>query len=172
MLTEIPEIVEEACGHASLCPRGLVRACYFIAPKRLSNEFDDTIGAEPATWAAAGAGAAAAVAEASVMEGFSAGLTAACLVSTGLASGFGAMRTTDGCGLASATFGLGGGGGALACFASALPPMPTLRARLEKKPSDFSAGAAEAVRGWRPGSRGAPTRSSLQPRLALPAAPD
>ena len=24
-------------------------APYFIAPKRLSNEFDDTIGAEPAT---------------------------------------------------------------------------------------------------------------------------
>ena len=122
-----------------------VRACYFTAPKRLSNEFDDTIGAEPVTWAAAGAGDAAAVAEASVAEGFSAGLTAACLVSTGLASGFGATRTTDGCGLASATFGLGGGG-ALAGVASAVPPMPTLRARLEKKPSDFSAGAAEATR--------------------------
>jgi hypothetical protein len=52
---------------------------YFIAPKRLSNEFDDTIGAEPATWAgAAGAGAAAAVSE---TDGFSAGLAAACLVS-------------------------------------------------------------------------------------------
>ena len=25
------------------------RASYFIAPKRLSNEFDDTIGAEPET---------------------------------------------------------------------------------------------------------------------------
>ena len=30
---------------------------YFIAPKRLSNEFDETIGAEPATWAGAAAGA-------------------------------------------------------------------------------------------------------------------
>src|SRR5258708_20342907 len=55
---------------------------YFIAPKRLSNEFDDTIGAEPATWlsleAGAGAGAAAAVSE---TDGFTAGLAAACLVS-------------------------------------------------------------------------------------------
>ena len=120
-----------------------MRACYFTAPKRLSNEFVDTIGAEPVTWAAAGV--AAAVAEASVTEGFGGGLAAACLVSTGLASGFGAARTTDGCGLASATFGLGGGG-ALAGVASAVPPMPTLRARLEKNPSDFSPGAAEATR--------------------------
>src|SRR5258708_13998086 len=53
---------------------------YFIAPKRLSNEFDDTIGAEPATWlslvAGAGAGAPAAV---SGTDGFSAGLAAALL---------------------------------------------------------------------------------------------
>jgi hypothetical protein len=27
-----------------------LRRAYFVAPKRLSNEFDDTIGAEPETW--------------------------------------------------------------------------------------------------------------------------
>jgi hypothetical protein len=29
---------------------GWLRRAYFVAPKRLSNEFDDTIGAEPETW--------------------------------------------------------------------------------------------------------------------------
>jgi hypothetical protein len=48
----------------------------FIAPKRLSNEFDCTIGAEPAT--CAGAGAAAAVPE---TDRFSAGLAVVCLAS-------------------------------------------------------------------------------------------
>ena len=96
------------------------------------------------------AGAAAAV---SLTDGFSAGLAVACRVSaglaSGLASGLGATRTTDGCGLASATLGFAaaGGGGALAGVASALRPMPTLRARLEKKPSDCcGAGAAAATR--------------------------
>src|SRR6476620_2240473 len=91
------------------------QAPYFIAPKRLSNEFDCTIGAEPATCvagAAAGAGAAAAV---SLTEGFSAGLAVACRVSaglvSGLASGLGATRTTDCCGLASATLGFAAAGG-------------------------------------------------------------
>jgi hypothetical protein len=37
-----------------------VRNCaYFIAPNRLSNEFVDTIGADPATWLGAGFGLAA-----------------------------------------------------------------------------------------------------------------
>ena len=61
-------------------PTVLREDAYFIAPKRLSNEFDDTIGAEPATWAEAGAGAGAAAAV-SEIDGFSAGLAAACLVS-------------------------------------------------------------------------------------------
>jgi hypothetical protein len=43
---------------------------YLIAPKRLSNEFDETIGAEPATWVVAAAGAAA-WAGVSDTEGFS-----------------------------------------------------------------------------------------------------
>jgi hypothetical protein len=30
--------------------RRWLRRAYFVAPKRLSNEFDDTIGAEPETW--------------------------------------------------------------------------------------------------------------------------
>src|SRR5260370_41370086 len=119
---------------------------YFTAPKRLSNEFDDTIGADPATRlsfaAGAGAGAAEAVSEA---DGFSAGLAAACL-----ASAFGAAA---GCGvsvrLASITFGFAGGGGAVLAVlavASAVPPIPTLRARLLKNPSDCAFGAAFATR--------------------------
>src|SRR5258705_13795988 len=134
-----------------------VRA-YFTAPKRLSNEFEDTIGADPVTWAslaaganaAAGAGAAAAV-DVSVTEGFSAGLAAACLGS----AGFGAdavARASDGAGslrLASITFGFAGGGGALA--GGSEPPRPTLRAGLEKNPSDLwdssAGGPAEAPGG-------------------------
>src|SRR5260370_13353984 len=122
---------------------------YFTAPKRLSNEFDDTIGADPATRlssaAGKGAGAAEAVSEA---DGFSAGLAAACLVSA-----FGAPA---GCGvsvrLASITFGFAGGSGAVPAVlavlavASAVPPMPTLRARLLKNPSDCAFGAAFATR--------------------------
>lgn len=61
---------------------------YFIAPKRLSNEFDETIGADPATWLSlvAGAGAAAAV---SVTDGFSGGRLAVCLASAFGAGAFG-----------------------------------------------------------------------------------
>ena len=43
---------------------------YFIAPKRLSNEFGGTIGAEPATWLGAAAGL-------SETDGFNAGLAVA-----------------------------------------------------------------------------------------------
>src|SRR3984885_8179071 len=125
---------------------------YLPAEKRLSNEFADTTGWAPATrlfeaaGAAAGAGVSAAV---SVTAGLSAGLAEACLVS--VFAGFG---------LASATLGLAGVGvgcGVVVPVASAaaLPPRPTLRARLEKKPSDSplcagatdcAAGAAEATR--------------------------
>ncbi|WP_141343358.1 MULTISPECIES: pentapeptide repeat-containing protein [Bradyrhizobium] len=99
----------------------------------MSNELVCTTGAEPASWVDDdGAGAAAA---AVVTAGFGAGL-AACF-----GSALGATRTTD-CGLASATFGLAGaaaaGAGAVVLLASAVPPIPTLRAKLEKKPSDLS----------------------------------
>src|SRR6478672_11635337 len=109
--------MDRALGADQLAP-------YFIAPKRLSNELDCTIGAEPATCVPGAAGAGAAVAV-SLTEGFSAGLAVACRVSaslaSGLVSGFGATRTTDGCGLASAMLGFAaaGGGGAIAGVASA-----------------------------------------------------
>src|ERR1700733_11457643 len=127
---------------------------YLPAEKRLSNEFADTTGWAPATrlvdaaGAAAGAGVSTAV---SVTAGLSAGLAEAeaCLVS--IFAGFG---------LASATLGLAGvvvGCGVVVAVvsAAALPPRPTLRARLEKNPSDSplcagttdcAAGAAEATR--------------------------
>jgi hypothetical protein len=125
---------------------------YLPAEKRLSNEFADTTGWAPATrlfeaaGAAAGAGVSGAV---SVTAGLSAGLAEACLVS--VFAGFG---------LASATLGLAGvvvGCGVVVAVvsAAALPPRPTLRARLEKKPSDSplcagatdcATGAAEATR--------------------------
>ena len=53
-----------------------VTKAYFIAPKRLSNEFDEMIGADPATCAGAAGAAGAAV---SVTDGFSGGRAAACL---------------------------------------------------------------------------------------------
>src|SRR6185437_9499457 len=116
---------------------------YCIAPKRLLKEFAGTIGWAPATtevWGAAGAAAWAG--GLSVTEGFSAGFFAACFVSPDLGSGldFAAARRI---GLAGAA----GGGGALAVVSA--PPRPTLRARLEKKPSE-EPGAAEAtwVDGW------------------------
>ena len=95
---------------------------YFIAPKRLSNEFEDTIGAEPetcASLAATGAGA-------SLTEGFSAGLAAA--VCLGVSAGFGAAAVARASGagslrLASITLGFAGGGAALA--GASEPPMPT-----------------------------------------------
>jgi len=36
-------------GHDGLCRPGPRRVSYFTAPKRLSNEFGGTIGAEPET---------------------------------------------------------------------------------------------------------------------------
>src|SRR5580692_1380583 len=94
------------------------------------------------------AGAAAGVsAAASVTAGFDGGFAAACLVS--LFEGFGIGAS--GRGLASAVFGRAGPGccvGAAVASADALL-RPTLRARLEKKPSDSvfcAAGAAEATR--------------------------
>ncbi|GCC48543.1 hypothetical protein chiPu_0032779, partial [Chiloscyllium punctatum] len=115
------------------------RRAYFTAEKRVSNELVCTTGAEPASWVAAGAAAAV-----SVACGFGAGLAVT------FGSAFGATRTTD-CGLASATFGLAGaaaaGAGAAVLLASAVaPPMPTLRAKLERKPSDLSDAFAEATR--------------------------
>ena len=117
---------------------------YLVAPKRLSNEFDDTIGAEPETRFSLAAGAGA-----SDTDGFSGGrLAAACLVSACLAS----MCLVSTC-LASTCFGavafgasarggslrfvsaaLGFEGGVLAVASAALP-RPTLRARLENHPS-------------------------------------
>src|SRR5215212_10202343 len=118
---------------------------HFIAPKRLSNEFEDTIGADPETCASLPVGAnAAAVAGASVTEGFNAGLAAACLVSAAFGVAAGA-RASDGAGslrLASITLGFAGGG---ALGAASEPPMPTLRARLEKNPSDCAGCCAGGV---------------------------
>ena len=90
--------------------------------------------------AAVAAGAAAAGAS---TDGFSGGRgAAACFVSAGL--------NAFGNGLASALgFAAGAAAGVVEAVVSAVaPPMPTLRARLEKKPSDcwLCAGAAEATR--------------------------
>src|ERR1700738_4460464 len=119
---------------------------HFIALKRLSNEFDDMIGADPATRLslAAGAGAAAGVSE---TEGFNGGRLDACLVSAFGAMAFG-MAASGRAGvsvrLASITLVFAGGGGLPG--ASAVPPIPTLRARLLKNPSDSAFGAALATR--------------------------
>ena len=59
--------------------QGRCEASYFAAEKRLSNEFADTIGCEPATRASFAAGAAGA--GVSDTDGFSGGWAAACLIS-------------------------------------------------------------------------------------------
>ena len=145
------------------------RRGYFIAPKRLSNEFGCTIGCEPATIVSIGAGAAAAGAGAlSVTDGFNGGREAACLVSAGFdAAAFGIALSGRGgwSPRLASTFGLGGGGAAVAVV-SAEPPRPILRARLLKKPSDCVAGAADATRvgGAAAGAdAGAATTSSSAP---------
>ena len=122
---------------------------YFIAPKRLSNEFAGTIGCEPVTMLSFAAGAAAAAVSES--DGFSGGrgAAAACLGSAALgtaamAFGSAASERVGSLRLASITFGFAGAG-ALAVV-SLDPPNPTLRARLEKKPSDCAVGAADATR--------------------------
>ncbi len=122
---------------------------YFIAPNRLSNEFDGRAGWAPAMVAslAAGAGAAAATdAGVSATDGLSAGaagLAAACFGSTC----FGAAareRATDGGESLLSDFGFAAAaGGALAVVSE--PPMPTLRARLENQPSDCCAGCCVGV---------------------------
>src|SRR5476649_820149 len=137
-------------GYGSLLSQGRRkwkrRSSYFTAEKRLSNEFDETIGWEPATWPFAGGAVAAGVSES---EGFSGARAAACLVSEAFGEALGIEASGRGGGslrLASA-FGFAGGeiGCALA-VASAVPPRPTLRARLEKNPSDGGFGAADATR--------------------------
>ena len=109
---------------------------YLAAENRLSNEFVDTIGCAPATrLGAAGAGAGADVAAAvSVTVGFEGGCAAACLVSVFCAEAFAASWRG---GLASAAFGLAAAGWDAVAVVSAVPPRPTLRARLEKKLSDW-----------------------------------
>src|ERR1700758_4491332 len=95
---------------------------HFAAEKRLSNEFDCTIGCAPATMASlaggAAAGALACAAGASLTDGLSGGrLTATCLVSAGLTSAglasaglVSAGLNAFGSGFAAGVFGLGGGG--------------------------------------------------------------
>src|SRR5258705_2871578 len=126
-------------------------ASYLNAEKRLSKEFGGTIGCEPATMPSFAAGAAAA--GASVTDGFRGGRTAACLVwgAAGVeegVEGFGADasgRSGATLRLVSMIFGFAGtAGGALAVVSAA--PMPTLRARLLKKPSDCAFGATDATR--------------------------
>src|SRR6185437_3937256 len=119
---------------------------HFVAEKRLSKEFDCTIGVPPATrllcWGAAGA--ALAVADASVTDGFSGGrvgLASACRVSGFCAFGSGLAAVLVG-------FAAASGGACVEAVVSALaPPMPTLRARLEKKPSDCCGAAAACCAG-------------------------
>src|ERR1700676_3188547 len=96
-----------------------------------------------------GGGAAGGV---SRSDGFKGGFAAACLVSADLAAAaaaaFGVAPSACGAGsvrLASITFGFAGAGCVVAVVSAAAPPRPTLRARLEKNPSDC-AGAADATR--------------------------
>ena len=123
---------------------------YFAAEKRLSNEFDETIGWAPATMLLPAAGAAGAAAV-SVTVGFSGGRAAVCLVSVlmsvlGADAVFGIEPSgRGGFGLA---VGAVGAGAAVAVVSAVALLMPTLRARLLKKPSsDWDEdGAAEATR--------------------------
>src|SRR5437899_2214991 len=95
-------------------------APHFTAPNRLSNEFDDTTGAAPASWLPPLAASLAP----SDTDGFSAGRVAARRVS-GLAGSGGFTATTDfgawgcGAGLAAATAGLAGAAGAAAAAGGA-----------------------------------------------------
>src|SRR3954471_23483510 len=128
-------------AHKRLCPPyGRARPSYFTAEKRLSNELAGTIGCAPATSASFAGGAAAG----SEIVGLNGGrVAAATLVSTGFgaAAGFGTAAAGR-VSLVSMTFGLA----ATAVEVVSAPDSPTLRARLEKKPSDFASGAAEATR--------------------------
>src|SRR5882724_6438220 len=111
---------------------------YFVAEKRLSNEFVCTIGWAPATRPSLGAAAGSA----SEAAGLNGGRLAACLVSAGFAA-----ATFGVAGLASAAFGLAGaGGGGVVDVVSGALPRPILRARLENRPSDCAFGAADATR--------------------------
>src|ERR1700732_4002222 len=123
--------------------RGLT---YFTAEKRLSNEFDDTIGCEPATMASLGAGGAAG--RGGPSAGFTGGLAAACLVSVCLAAAaavaFGVAPSARGAGsvrLASITFGFAGAGCVVAVVSAAGPPRPHLGARVAR-----TGGAGRAPR--------------------------
>src|SRR5947209_8485983 len=136
---------------------------YFTAPKRLSNEFDCTTGAAPASCVPSAAP--------SDTEGFRAGRVAASLVS-GLAGSGGFTAATDfGASLDVSRLGTkrvtaafsrdaavdgvvvvaDGATDAVACgvvvvVAVVSVLMPILRPRLAKKPPDFSAGWAVATR--------------------------
>ena len=99
------------------------RSRYFTAPKRLSNEFGGTIGAEPATRLSL------AVAGVSVSDGFNGGRPAACLGSGFAAVVLGADASGRAGSLRFASIAFGFEGGVLA-VASAAPPIPTLRAKL------------------------------------------
>src|ERR1700723_3327473 len=94
----------------SLCDRSA--DAYFAAEKRLSNEFDDTIGWAPATRLPAGAGAAAV--SVSVTDGFSGGRAVASFVSAFGAAVFGIDASFR---LASTVFGLVGTGAGAAAVA-------------------------------------------------------
>ena len=105
------------------------KRAYFIAPKRLSKELPETIGCAPDIEPLAAAVGCCA--------GCCAGL--ACAVAAGFGSADPSARRRAGAGFggvlfASITRGLAGG--ALAVVSDL--PMPILRARLEKKPSDFA----------------------------------
>src|SRR5438128_12245990 len=90
-----------ARGASGCAIRANGRASYFAAPKRLSNEFVDTIGAEPETRLSLAAGVST--------DGFSGGRpAAACLASGFGAVAFGASGRGGSPRLAPAPFGFGG----------------------------------------------------------------
>ena len=145
---------------SEVCERR-VGAPYFTAPKRLSNEFDGTIGAEPATSCPWRQGPAV-----SDTDGFSGGRRGG-LLGVGASAPWSSARRFGP--RRRGSLGLGrlrlrrrrAGGGVAA------PPRPTLRARLEKNPSFWPPAPH-----WRRGS--APRRGpapALRQASAVPARP-
>src|SRR5258708_32543667 len=98
---------------------------YFVAEKRLANEFVCTVGWAPATRPSLEAAAGSA----SEAAGLNGGRLAACLVSAGFAAAIFGVA-----GLASAAFGLAGAGGGVVDVVSGALPRPILRARLGNQP--------------------------------------
>src|SRR5712672_1227172 len=103
-----------------------MESSYRIAEKRLSNEFDDTIGWAPATRSSFAVGAAVGESE---TEGFVGPAASFVSGAFGGTVAFSASLRLASVILASATFGFAGAGWALAVVSAAAPTRPTLRAR-------------------------------------------